>query len=368
MKLFNKFDAVRFPEEDLIFITNDGYLYYIYDLKYKSWKKHRNAGNDHITVSNYPDIAKEELMEAAGGTFPNKETDFMRLCSPAQLNIGNLLDLLKEDYPRYLSDREILNAVRSFLSESTILHKSFLALKPLFDKAIAHKYDKALVLCQIKKLCLSVIGRNIFKREIGIVDGHDSSSYFWIMPVRIIDYADTGDVNSVAEMRSVEISIEEEDVRQYLTPFLYKHFDGELKANKNRVESYGPDEDGNRKATYVRGFEWYLTYNYYSFGSMMKILRDINDTIDTLFSGRENAFTPKLRKISGAEPCESPDERYLRKEQLKAYRYNCGKSEAEDRTEVDLIIDFYRRFVYRIEYMMNIGREKGYDLISFMGP
>ena len=34
----------------------------------------------------------------------------------------------------------------------------------------------------------------------------------------------------------------------------------------------------------------------------------------------------------------------------------------------ELIIDFYRRFIYRMEYMMKIGKENGYDLISFMGP
>lgn len=28
----------------------------------------------------------------------------------------------------------------------------------------------------------------------------------------------------------------------------------------------------------------------------------------------------------------------------------------------------YQRFTYRMEYMMKVGKEKGYDLISFMGP
>lgn len=54
MKLFDDFEAVRFPEENLIFITHGGYLYYIYDVEYKHWRKYRNAGNDHITVRNYP--------------------------------------------------------------------------------------------------------------------------------------------------------------------------------------------------------------------------------------------------------------------------------------------------------------------------
>lgn len=30
MKLFDTFEAVKFPEEDMIFITHGGYLCYIY--------------------------------------------------------------------------------------------------------------------------------------------------------------------------------------------------------------------------------------------------------------------------------------------------------------------------------------------------
>lgn len=55
----------------------------------------------------------------------------------------------------------------------------------------------------------------------------------------------------------------------------------------------------------------------------------------------------------------------LSDEQIDEYNANRPK---EDDTEIDLIIDFYRRFVYRIEYMMKVGKENGYDLISFMGP
>lgn len=36
--------------------------------------------------------------------------------------------------------------------------------------------------------------------------------------------------------------------------------------------------------------------------------------------------------------------------------------------ELNLIIDFYERFVYRMEYMIRIGKEKGYSFISFSGP
>ncbi len=365
MKLFDDFEAVKFYEENLIFITHSGYLYYIYNPKYDTWKKHRNWGNDSITGSNYDEVSKEELIDAMKGIYPKKETDFMRLCNPEQLCIRDMLDLFNEDYSTYMSDYSIYHTVHSFLLESDITHKSFLKLKSLLDNAVALRQDNKQVLEQIKELCFSVIGRDIFKREIGIVDGHDSSSYFWIMPVRVIDYSNTNDMDNVAEMRSVEISIEEDDVSQYLTPFLYKHYNDELEANKKRIEHQWIDDDGKEQVSVVSGFEWYLTHNFYTFNSMDNILTDIKDTIDCLSSGRENEFTTKLREKRGTATYELLYARDLNEEQIEEYNANRPK---EDNTEFELIIDFYHRFVYRMEYMIKVGKEKGYDLISFMGP
>ena len=66
---------------------------------------------------------------------------------------------------------------------------------------------------------------------------------------------------------------------------------------------------------------------------MEKIIQEIANTIDILTSGKKNEFTEKLKD-----------------------------------TEIELVIDFYKRFIYKMEYMMKVGNEKGYDLISFMGP
>ena len=333
MKLFGNFEAVKFYEENLIFITHDRYLYYIYNPKYNRWQKYRNAGNDSITVQNYDDVNREELMNAMHGIFPKKETDFMRLCNPEQLCIRDMMDLLQEDFAKYMSDYSIYHTTHRLLLESDVCHKSFEEIKKLIDDAISHYQKNEQVLVRIKELCLSIIGRDIFKKEIGIVDGHDSSSYFWIMPVRIIDYSNTNGIDSVAEMQSVEISIEEDDVEKYLTPFLYKYYDEELEANKNRIELCWTDDDGNEQVSFTKGFEWYLTHNFFTFDSVEKILKDITGTIDALSSGNENEFTEKLKD-----------------------------------TETELVIDFYNRFIYRMEYMMKVGNEKGYDLISFMGP
>ena len=216
------------------------------------------------------------------------------------------------------------------MERSGILHKSYLRLKELFDNAQSLKQDQEHIIDRIKELCFEIIGKDIFKSEIRIVDGHDGSSFFWIMPVRVIDYSDTNNLDSVAEMASVEVSIEEDDVYRYLTPFLNQYFDDDLKANRMRVDSYWADDD----VSYVSGFEWNLTHNFFTFDSMTNIIRDINDTIEALLSGKENAYSVELK----------------------------------EKTDVELIVDFYRRFVFRIKYMMQVGKENGYDLISFMGP
>ena len=290
-------------------------------------------------------------MDAMKGVFPKSETDFMRLCNPSQLRIRDMLGILQEDYAKYMSDNDIYHTIHRFLLDSDICHKSFEEIQKLLTAAAESNYDNARVVTLIKELSLRIIGRDIFKREIGIVDGHDSSSYFWIMPARIIDYEDTGALDSVAKMRSVEISIEEGNVDQYLTPFLYEHFDEELEANKNRND--------------VSGFEWYLEHNFFTFDQMAHILKDIADTIDALVSGKETEYTKKLRIKRGIETYQLLYAENLNEEEVAAYNAN---RPTEDDTEVELIVDFYQRFLYRMEYMMKVGKEKGYDLISFMGP
>lgn len=365
MKLFDDFDAVWFSEENLIFVTKNEYIYYIYNPKWDSWHKHRNAGNDYITVENYKDVTKEELTEAMGGVFPAKETDFLRLCNPIKLRFDDFLKLLDDDFSEYMADETIDDAVYRFLSESDILSFSYKKLNELFSKAIELHLNNEYVIAQITDLSSIVIGRNIFKEEIRIVDGHDHRSYFWIMPVRVVDYSNTNSIDMVAKMKSVEISIEENDVDQYLTPFLYKYFDEELEANKKRVEHCWEDDDGNKQYTYIKGFSWYLDYNYYTFDFIRKILNDINDTIDALSLGKENEYTTKLRVKRGWQTNTLIYAKDMTQEQIDEYNAN---RPTEDHTSPELLIDFYRRFVYRMEYMLAVGEEKGYNLISFMGP
>ncbi len=345
MKLFDDFEAVRMPEENLIFVTDSSYLYYIYDVRRNVWRKHKSAGSDIITVSNYPDVSKEEIVDAMGGVFPGKETDFLRLCPLSTLRADELLNLIDDDYSPYMSNDEIYYSVYAFLLESGIQYKAYLELRKLFNDAIELHSDDDSVLLKIKELSYAFIGKDIFKKEIRIVDGHDNSSYFWIRPVRVIDYSNTDDPDNVSIMRTAEISIEE-DVAQYLAPFLIKHFDNGLEANKRRMSDFWIDDEGDEQFSPIEGFEWYLTHNFYSLDCMKRILTDIRDTVEVLAAGRENEYTSDEEKI-------------------KEYNDNSPK---EDDMETELIIDFFNRFIYRMEYMMTVGKENGYDLISFMGP
>ena len=332
MKLFGDFEAVKFYEENLIFITHNRFLYYIYNYKHNCWRKYRNAGNDSITIQNYDDVSKEELIDAMQGVYPTKETDFMRLCNSKQLWIRDMIDLLEDDFSVYMSG-PIYGKVHQILLQSDICHKAFEKIKMLLTNGTLCNKTEEQVLVEIENLSFSMLGRNIFKNEIGIVDGHYGSSYFWISPVRVIDFSNTNSSDNVARNRGIEISIEEDDVYTYLTPFLYKYFEDKLEANKKRIEYQWIDDDGNEQVSVIKGFEWYLTHNFFSFASMEKIIQEIANTIDILTSGKKNEFTEKLKD-----------------------------------TEIELVIDFYKRFIYRMEYMMKVGIEKGYDLISFMGP
>lgn len=334
MKLFGNFEAVKFYEENLIYITNDKYLYYVYNPKYDVWRKHRNAGNENITVENYNDVSRIELADAMNGVFPKKETDFMRLCEPEGLWIRDMMDLLEEDYMKYMSDWSIKGAVHGLLLGADVTHKAYMEIKKLFDEAIANLYNIEKVQKLLEELRFRFLGKQINEKRNEIVDDYYGSSYFHIMPVRVVDYENTCESDNLSKMTGIVISIEEDYISDHLYPFLSKHFDNELDANKNRIEYEWTDENGVSHKRRVEDFEWYLTYNFFTFDSIERILADIRDTIDALSSGLENEFTAEVTKYKSAE----------------------------------LVIDFYNRFIYRMEYMMRVATENGHDLISFMGP
>ncbi len=361
MKLFDDYEAFRFPEENQILITRDRFLYYIYRPQYKHWYIHTNRGSDQLTVSNYPDISRDELAAVMGGSIPEKETDILRLLFPHQLSSGQMMQLLEEDCPEFMSGKAIYDAVRWLFHETDTELKLNDGLKELFATSRSAGLDHNQVLMQVRELGLPMAGRDIFRKEIQIIDGHMGMSYFHIHPVRIIDSSNTENWDNIGNMESVQIAIEEDDVANYLVPFIEKHFDNELEANRNRIKNRWTDNDGKEHVERVESFEWYATYNFFTHGSIARMLDDINDTILDLACERDNEFIAKIRKNGGFYTYETI---FLEQPADNVYTDTMQKTEVTS----EQIIDFYRRFIYRMEYMMKIGKEKGYDLISFMGP
>lgn len=108
--------------------------------------------------------------------------------------------------------------------------------------------------------------------QIEIVEGHDSSSYFWFRPVIL---KDTGKIlwDEVVELEE-EISIEEGDIDCFLSYFLYKYFDVDLTYNKRRYEY----DMGN-----ISDFEWYLTHNFYTYDTLNEMVKEIEEVFDFLY-------------------------------------------------------------------------------------
>lgn len=196
---------------------------------------------------------------------------------------------------------------------------------------------------------------------IEIIKGHDSSSYFWIRPVRfkyekietfVGDYWDL-----VEEYKEKEISIEETIVESFLYYFLKKYFDSSFEPNIKR------DEIRNLYGECISNepvFEWHLEYNFYTFENIENMILDIKQKIKLLINDYDS---PVLDKLKENYDYLLYSIRYARKDNL---------TEMEKRyiikENIHEIIEFYYRFIFYLEDMMEAGKKNGYNLISFMGP
>lgn len=140
--------------------------------------------------------------------------------------------------------------------------------------------------------------------QITIVEGHDGSSYFWIMPVRRARAHEESEEGLFCRFEE-KISIEEMDVSDYLADTLERFFEEDV-----QLEGLRDISDG-------KGFAWYLTHNLYTY-----------DTVRTMLKEWQNI-------------AETPD---------------CS----------ELARDFYLRFIRRMEAMLEHAPDC--EWISFMGP
>ena len=180
--------------------------------------------------------------------------------------------------------------------------------------------------------------------QIEIKEGHDYSSYFWFRPVIITEGKDYWEDN-VIELEE-EISIEEEDVRDFLYYFLSKYFDKELPCNGMRDDGFG------NKVDY---FEWYLTFNFYTYETMRKMLLEIDEVATLLETDYNNPVLDDIKKgYYIFSMCSRDDPDYI------------SHNNAAIEKHIHVVIDFYRRFTKRMRQMMD--NNPNATIISVMGP
>lgn len=181
---------------------------------------------------------------------------------------------------------------------------------------------------------------------IEIVKGHDTSSYFWIMPAKVVDFnKPTNELKNVDECKICEISIEEDIIETYLYYFFKKYFDETLLSNKYR--------EG------CKGFERYLEHNFFTFESMKEIIEDIKCLVNQIENDYDSIDKEILQRFTGSW--------------YYVVDYDCWKENDIIKANIvkdnkDIIIEFYNRFIKYIENMIDEGKKNGYDLISVMGP
>ena len=183
--------------------------------------------------------------------------------------------------------------------------------------------------------------------RIEIKEGSDSSSYFYIQPVKVPESI----INCVDDSKIIGsndlFTIEAGDVECFLQYFLLKYFDADLIYNKNRREVL---EDG-----YNNAFEWYLTQNYYTYETIEKLCKDILSTVDLLMFDYDNPALDEVKKdfsIYYMTYDDDPDHNNGSPDIIKKHIY--------------VVVDFYLRFVYRIRQSMKNNPD--FNLISFEGP
>ena len=187
-------------------------------------------------------------------------------------------------------------------------------------------------------------------RQIIIEEGHDYGSCFWIMPVKQLSSWNEGNYG-VEEFEEEEISIEEDDVLEFLGCFLGKYFDEEFKYIS--------------RASYYEGvFGDHLEHNIYTYDTVRAMIAEIRSVAEMLRNDFDNPALTELKSCFC--PFRFSRDKNTDKDIEAIHDMNLQEKNELFRANIGMVIDFYERFCRRMEAMMEHAPQ--YDQISFMGP
>lgn len=181
-----------------------------------------------------------------------------------------------------------------------------------------------------------------YEVQLEIIEGQWYSGVFNIMPIKVLDEDYDEYFGNIKYIESEQISIDEDHIRSLLGEFVKKYLSRDL-----ALQIWGTDCD-------FRGFEWYGD-NVYSYTTIKKMIADIKKVANLLETDYDNPLLESV-KMHFSYFDLTNDIKRLSPEQEAAYiKENIG-----------IVTDFYRRFVKRMEMMMQ--RNPDCSLIVFSGP
>ncbi len=184
-----------------------------------------------------------------------------------------------------------------------------------------------------------------------ILKGHDSGASFWIQPVKVLKDKCIGN-NDVTECPEKEISLDEEDVHDFLCYFFRKHFDKTLVYNCQRKE------DCTENAVMKPYFEWYLTHNFYTYETAEKMCRDIEIFADNLERVGLDCIPDGFLKYWLI--------RFNNNITIENWEQNIDALKPNVIKNIPVVADYCRKVADAIRAMMK--NKPDWQLISVMGP
>ena len=179
---------------------------------------------------------------------------------------------------------------------------------------------------------------------IEIKEEPDPSSYFYFTPAIVKStFQITWDDN---ETLDDFFCIEEGDIDCFLAYFLFKYFDENLIYNKERFDG-----------VYIEGFAWWIDENFFTYDQIENMCQEIEECAKLLAVDYENELLDGVKeRFSIFYMCDQDENDYK----------NRDSSDEAMKRHVDVVIDFYNRFVTRIRKMMKDTPET--NLILITGP
>ena len=350
MLLFENFMVYENAENDELQVFHNGRLFAGYDIETRKWKRHGGCLPFEIMKEFLNEPSESLVAEATGKKKIQNYEEFSGLLGEP-VTVADMLDDFRVRFEQKLADSYLLWYIQGILSEAFSEKHAFRTFDRFLEAMEGNEFD----LADISAISVAETGRDLLVHRVRINDKPWwGSSFFNIQPAKFYD-SDAKWLRDRFILFGLCISIEMDDVLQYLWPFLEKRFDDGLTVNLNRND---PDYDCN-------GFEWSgRVPNFFTLGQMRDILSEIHALLTDVENGISSPLFEDIRIIKGTfvELAYAPG---MSQEEIDAYNRRQREERKED---ADVVVDFYKRFLFRMEYMVKIAEENGYDLISFIGP